>query len=73
MELENRVALVTGSSRGIGAAIAKALAQNGAFVILHGRDAGALAAVSAEIEAAGGRTASECRSRSMRAPTTTLF
>ena len=56
MELTNKTALVTGSSRGIGAAIAKTFAANGAFVILHGRDADALEAVSGEIQDAGGRT-----------------
>lgn len=53
--LEGKVALVTGSSRGIGAAIARVLAQEGAKVALHGRDVKALAAVQAEIERAGGR------------------
>jgi NAD(P)-dependent dehydrogenase (short-subunit alcohol dehydrogenase family) len=37
--LANKTALVTGSSRGIGASIATRLAQAGARVALHGRDA----------------------------------
>ena len=41
--LEGRIALVTGSSRGLGAAIAAGLADAGAKVILHGRDPVALA------------------------------
>jgi 3-oxoacyl-[acyl-carrier protein] reductase len=53
--LKNRVALVTGSSRGIGAAIAKLFAREGAKVALHGRDAAALSDVMAEIEWTGGR------------------
>ena len=35
LALQNKLALVTGSSRGIGAAIAKHLAQNGAAVLVH--------------------------------------
>jgi len=38
MELKNKVAIVTGSSMGIGKAIALELAQNGVRVILNGRD-----------------------------------
>jgi NAD(P)-dependent dehydrogenase (short-subunit alcohol dehydrogenase family) len=37
--LNNRVALVTGASRGLGLAMAEALAEVGATVILNGRDA----------------------------------
>jgi gluconate 5-dehydrogenase len=42
-ELSGRVALVTGSSRGIGSAIADGLARSGAAVILNGRDESRLA------------------------------
>ncbi|MFC5498004.1 SDR family oxidoreductase [Caenimonas terrae] len=41
--LDGRLALVTGSSAGIGLALARGLAQAGARVILNGRDAGKLA------------------------------
>jgi 3-oxoacyl-[acyl-carrier protein] reductase len=54
-ELEHKVALVTGSSRGIGAAIAKGFAQEGSRVVLHGRDTAALSRVRSDIERAGGR------------------
>ena len=50
---DNKVALVTGSSRGIGAAIARLFARQGARVAVHGRDTAALAAVQADIERAG--------------------
>ncbi len=53
--LEGRVALVTGSSRGIGAAIATLFAAEGAAVAVHGRDERALGAMVTAIEAAGGR------------------
>jgi 3-oxoacyl-[acyl-carrier protein] reductase len=53
--LEGAVALVTGSSRGIGAAIAKLFAREGARVAVHGRDEAAMDATRREIEEAGGR------------------
>ncbi len=54
-DLQGRITLVTGSSRGIGAAIAKVFAERGASVIVHGRDADAVAAVTAHIDKTGGR------------------
>jgi len=53
--LDQKVALVTGSSRGIGAAIARVFAQNGAQVAVHGREVAALSAVRESIERSGGR------------------
>jgi 3-oxoacyl-[acyl-carrier protein] reductase len=53
--LSDKVALVTGSSRGIGAVIARLFAQHGAKVVVHGRDTTALSAIQADIERAGGK------------------
>ena len=59
---DQRVAVVTGASRGIGAAIAKALAADGKHVVLVARNADKLQEVRTEIEAAypteGGGSAS---------------
>jgi NAD(P)-dependent dehydrogenase (short-subunit alcohol dehydrogenase family) len=52
--LAGKVAMVTGSSRGIGAATAKALAAAGAHVVLTARTGRDLVAVEEEIHAAGG-------------------
>jgi gluconate 5-dehydrogenase len=53
--LDGRVALVTGASRGIGFAIAEALADSGARVLLNGRDRTMLLRKTEEIRAKGGK------------------
>jgi 3-oxoacyl-[acyl-carrier protein] reductase len=52
-DLAGRTALVTGSTRGIGRAVALELAAAGARVALHGRSTAAADAVAAELGAAG--------------------
>ena len=56
--LTNKTALVTGASRGIGAAIAKSIAKEGAFVIINYNGSKERAdAVASEITADGGKAA----------------
>src|ERR1700756_921189 len=56
LELENKTALVTGASRGIGRATAAALAKAGAHVLVHyGRSAREAESLVAEIQTKGGR------------------
>jgi NAD(P)-dependent dehydrogenase (short-subunit alcohol dehydrogenase family) len=53
--LTGRVAVITGASRGIGAATAEAVAAAGAHVVLAARDQQALDSVASRIKDAGGR------------------
>ena len=54
-DLTGKVAIITGSTRGIGNAIAETMASYGAAVVITGRKQEACDAVAAEIEAAGGK------------------
>ena len=53
--LKNRIALISGASRGLGRAIAVALAQAGASIALVARDVEQLEITAAEVRAAGGK------------------
>ncbi len=57
IKLKGKRALVTGSSSGLGEAMAKMLANEGAMVIIHGRNMERAEAVVAEIKASGGSAA----------------
>ncbi len=52
-DLSGRTALVTGSSRGLGRAMAQGLAEAGAALVLNGADPGRLAEAAAALRAAG--------------------
>jgi NAD(P)-dependent dehydrogenase (short-subunit alcohol dehydrogenase family) len=56
-QLSGKTAVVTGSSKGIGRAIAMRYAREGAAVVVHGTDRDRTEAVAAEIAATGGRSA----------------
>lgn len=55
--LQGRVAVITGASRGIGAAVAKAFAREGAKCVLIARTVGALEEIDDAIQAEGGENA----------------
>src|SRR5262245_47155372 len=55
LNLSNKRALVTGSTSGLGEAIVKLLAREGASVVVHGRDERRAEAVAAAIRQDGGR------------------
>jgi len=53
--LQGRVAVVTGGAKGIGGAVSRRLALEGATVVVAGRDVAALEGLAAELQAAGGK------------------
>jgi len=55
MNRPTTVAIITGSSRGVGLAVAQALAADGRSVVLNGRDPDVLAEAVRQVEAGGGR------------------
>lgn len=58
--LDQRVALITGSSAGIGLAIARGLAEAGATIVLNGRNADTLNAAAATLAADGHEVHTQC-------------
>lgn len=55
LQLQGKTALVTGSSKGIGEAIARTLAREGAKVVVHGRDRDRTDSVARDIISEGGK------------------
>jgi 3-oxoacyl-[acyl-carrier protein] reductase len=72
--LAGKVVLVTGASRGIGRAIARRLARDGALIIVHyGSNRAAAAETAAEIEKAGGEAILACANIASVASIRTMF
>ncbi|ACB74558.1 glucose 1-dehydrogenase [Opitutus terrae] len=57
-DLTGRTALITGSSQGLGLALARGLAQHGAAIVLNGRDPAKVEAAAADLRAGGARVTS---------------
>lgn len=55
LQLDGKIALITGSTKGIGEGVAKGLANEGVVVIVHGRDKIKAEAVAHDISASGGK------------------
>lgn len=73
MRFKDRVAVITGGGRGIGAATARRLAEDGAAVVIADLDAGPAAEVAAEIEKGGGRARAVACNVTQRASVEALF
>ena len=73
MHLAGKVAVITGSSRGIGRGIAQRFAAEGARVIVNGRDPERVAATAGEIRAAGGDCLEVVADVTQEAEVTRLF
>ena len=73
MLLEGKVAIVTGSSRGIGRGIVQRFAREGARVVVNGRDPDRVARTAAEIREAGGECIEVAGDVSVEADVTRLF
>ena len=71
--LKGKVAVVTGASRGIGESIAKALAEQGAEVIITNKTMEGLPEVEAAIKAAGGKAVSKACHNGILAEIDSLF
>jgi NAD(P)-dependent dehydrogenase (short-subunit alcohol dehydrogenase family) len=61
MDLKDKVAIITGGSRGIGLSIAEAFVEEGACVFISGRDEAALAAALERLSKSGAGRADGCR------------
>jgi 3-oxoacyl-[acyl-carrier protein] reductase len=73
LRFKDRVAVITGGGRGIGAATARRLAEDGAAVVIADLDAGPAAEVAAEIEKGGGRARAVACNVTQRASVEALF